>query len=67
MKNFGKLTISTNKLLKNDELMNIKGGLLGAKDKCNSGCSSNADCDTGCPNCLPNAGWGSFCYKSPGL
>ncbi|MBA4411605.1 MAG: hypothetical protein C0397_19580 [Odoribacter sp.] len=66
MKNFGKLSINPERVMNNEELLNLRGGNP-PSNKCNYSCNDNTNCDTECPHCLQNGGWGKFCYKSPGL
>jgi hypothetical protein len=55
MKKLGKLQINSEKLMKNEELISIKGGYSG--DGCaGDACSSNSDCCTSNPHCEYAAG-----------
>lgn len=50
MKTLGKLKISNEKMLKNEELVNLKGG-YGGGYPCMYICTSNANCGNYCPKC----------------
>lgn len=69
MKTLGKLKIISDKMLKNEELIHIRGGYNGNgacdNSKCSCGCSTNSDCDNKCPKCEANPSWGNemMCYQ----
>lgn len=61
MKKLNKLQINSEKLMKNEELVTLRGGYGGVG--CNTGCKSNSDCtNKDCPRCDYIENWPGVKY-----
>lgn len=54
MKFLSKLNVNPQKIMKNDELLNIRGG-YGSSD-CGIGCGSDYECKNDCKSCKATSG-----------
>lgn len=60
MKNLGKLNINPQKIMRDDELICIRGGYEGevySDNDCNAFCETSATCKRVCTNCTPLPGY----------
>ena len=66
MKQLSKLRINSEKLMKNEELIELRGGYGGDGECCGNNCDSSPCCDA-CPRCdfLPNWNDGHKYCTSP--